>query len=320
MVRDSQVPEMHFKHQEERRIDQESSLLISNPDLNDISKFSPTNSEIIQSYNLPYTESKNPELVQSFHKRFIKYQLVRNRIFGNQNELPNFPKKLTRLLNFRKSSKIKRRCFNQINSLKSVKFSDNRPYAEVLLEGKTMSCLLDSGATIGALGNNSIDFLSKIERKCIPLQSKVFTADSTQQDIFGIIYLETKYKDITKEHLFYVIPSLKQEVYLGFDFFISFNIAPDLHALSVSEIYDPDDLCDPLQPQLDPPEPNQHSLTSDQTLKLEKIKRLFPSSTLLGLGQTNLITHRIETDENVEPIKCRHYPVHQMYRNSCMKS
>lgn len=184
-----------------------------------------------------------------------------------------------------------------------IKLSDERPYGIVELEGKELKGLLDSGANVSVLGKDAIQLLSELGKSVIKVHSKVSTSDGTSHPIVGAISLVTKYKNIKKPHLYYVVPSLSQFLYLGFDFWKSFNIAPEIHTTNqISEIFTTPDLPE------ERPENDRHILSEVDSLRLEMVQALFPSSTDLGLGHTTFLTHKIDTGDH-EAIKSRHYPV-----------
>lgn len=108
---------------------------------------------------------------------------------------------------------------NIISSFDRLHLSDDRPYATIILAGIEIQGLLDSGANISALGNDALDFLSKIETPVIKMDSCVTTSDGTRQDILGFVHLDVCFRGEKKPHRFFIIPSLKQNLYLGFDFF-----------------------------------------------------------------------------------------------------
>lgn len=174
---------------------------------------------------------------------------------------------------------------------------DCRPFAKVTVCSETLVGLLDSGANISVLGKNSLSFLQKLEISYKSLKSSVSTADGSRQNVIGFCILPIKFKDVTRNIDFYIVPSLSQEAYFGINFWREFALAPDI--LNVSEI----ESCNLTEGKLD-----LHVLNPDQKLTLEKTIMLFPSFEKLGLGCTNLLEHHIDTADFV-PIKSKHYPL-----------
>lgn len=324
---------MLFKPDEERGIEQGSSLLVTNPVV--MPKLSTKN---VQSYpdvqsipnsnNFILSENKScPRILPrpalsninnssvnltkstNFHERFINYMKARNRIFSETSKSSIASQKLKRLQNFRKISKLKKSADKYISSFDRIRLSDDRPYAKIILAGIEMEGLLDSGASISALGKDSLEFLTQNKISLIKMNSCVTTSDGTRQDIFGFVILKVNFKNLIKEHRFFVIPSLKQKLYLGYDFFRAFNVASDLME---NCYHHSTEACIPNLSELSPNDlsvdPNQHLLTRQQEIELKRIKSKFPSSVEMGLGRTHLLKHFIDTG-GAEPIKCRHYPV-----------
>lgn len=168
----------------------------------------------------------------SFHERFENYYRARARIFSKNNS--QYTKKFQRLQTFRTNCKLKKKSLKEVSEVEEIKTSDNRPYGTVFIEGKELKGLLDSGASLSVLGRNSLQFLKSIGKTFVSLNSNVSTSDGTKQPVVGVVYLLAKYNFQEHVHKFFVVPTLSQEVYLGFDFWRVFNIAPELHHLQVS--------------------------------------------------------------------------------------
>ncbi|XP_055838190.1 uncharacterized protein K02A2.6-like [Episyrphus balteatus] len=156
--------------------------------------------------------------------------------------------------------------------------------------------LLDSGASISCLGAGCLDLVKSEGVSFKSFCSKVRTASGQNQPIIGELTTSVTYKGITKQITLYLVPSLEQTLYLGVNFWKSFEIAPQI----ISEISSIDlDSCR---------DSNAHELSPDQTSKLQSVIGLFPSAAKFGLGKTKLEEHTINTGD-AEPVKQRHYPV-----------
>lgn len=303
---------MFVKLPKERREQQDAPLLINESPENQNSCHSKPPCLKILKPDCPFKPKKTVRIFPTFHERFVNYLKVRARIFKDDPcNPPKLSKKINKLRTFRKNSKLKRKAVRLISSFGRLHLSDDRPYATIILSDVEVKGLLDSGANISALGYNSLEFLSKIKSPIIKIDSCVTTSDGTRQDILGFVLLKVFFNGIEKVHRFFIIPTLKQELYLGFDFFKSFNIAPDLQLLNSTDEFVQDNFsiseveCFDYPPEI---ENNQHLLTPEQTVELEKVKSTFPSSLDLGLGHTSLLKHVIDTGDS-EPIKCKHYAV-----------
>lgn len=181
--------------------------------------------------------------------------------------------------------------------------NDPRPFACIELFENKLFGLLDSGATISALGSGSLEFLhnNNIPYTRFNKNKTVKTADGNNQDIIGSIHCPVKYKHLVKNITLFIVPSLKQQLYLGINFWKLFNLAPELFnntnqfssTISISE--------------LENSETTFHDLTPQQKFDLDKVVNQFPSFESKGLGKTNIITHSIDT-QDATPVKQRHYP------------
>ncbi|XP_036340850.1 uncharacterized protein LOC118750233, partial [Rhagoletis pomonella] len=110
---------------------------------------------------------------------------------------------------------------------------------------------------------------------------------------------------MTKDLEFLIVPGLQQEVYLGVDFWQTFNLNVvskntnvESTRVGVAELVPADgDLSF---------DAVQHVLSPEENIALERVKAQFPSFAVLGLGRTDMEEHVIEvSDENV-PVKQRH--------------
>lgn len=231
----------------------------------------------------------------SYDERLKNYQEVRKRIFED-----SIPKKVQKLREMRKSFKDRKIASNELNAV-SINFSDNRPHAIVNLEGKRCVGLLDSGASISALGENSVQFLKDIDKRISKIRkAPISTADGTALTVLGFVNLQVTYKGVSKLHKFFVIPSLSKTLYLGYDFWKAFKIAPELHKSF--------QICDLDLDVVTKEDVKFHNLTPEERIKLEKVKNLFPSYLVHGLGHTTYVQHTIDTG-SVEPIKSKQYQV-----------
>lgn len=289
---------MCFKQKKECRGSQDFSLL------------KPPSPEQNSSNYLTYqTTIKQPtdtdELIhpskKSLHERYLNYIKVRQRIFDQSDSENLNTKSFQKLKAYRIRSRLKRNINKIIASIERTP-TDNRPFCKIFIENVELLGLLDSGANVSVLGKNSLEFVSKLNKKIVNLSSQVSTSDGSKQEIVGSVELQVKFKDKIQLHKFLIVPALKQEVYLGFDFWKAFGIAPELHTSEVCEIETT------LEPSLSNPEIDIHTLTPEQSSKLNYVKTLFPSSIKQRLGRTHLLTHRIDTG-TAEPIKARSYPV-----------
>lgn len=158
---------------------------------------------------------------------------------------------------------------------------DSRPHATVSINGCSMVRLLDSGATISCFGRNGVERINNLGLKLRPISSSAHTADGTSQSV---------------EVRLYIIPSLTQELYLGYDFWQQFGLMPrtieELHPVAKKEDVDQN--------------PNSHVLSEDQKHALDKVKSEFLTSEISGLGNTTVLKHHINVGQTL-PIKQRYH-------------
>lgn len=119
----------------------------------------------------------------------------------------------------------------------------------------------------------------------------------------GVLNAPINYKGTTKTLRLYIIPSIKQRLILGIDFWKEFALAPHVISAmhSTSDEFDKNstvstDLVD-----------NSFPLTDLELRQLEVVKSLFPNCQE-KLGRTHLIQHHIDIGD-ARPVKQRFYPV-----------
>lgn len=184
------------------------------------------------------------------------------------------------------------------------KDNDNRPYVDIIIFGKTFSCLIDTGSNLSVLGSLGLEFLKNLS---IPIsiteQFQVSTADGTYHDVGGFVETYVTVDKLSRILKLYLLPSVTQTVILGMDFLKTFNIKIDfskftmnLNALSLNVINTVKDVT---------------TLTNDEKIKLdiviEKFKSISPKD---KIGRTHILEHFIDTG-NSPPFKIKQYPLPQ---------
>lgn len=172
---------------------------------------------------------------------------------------------------------------------------DKRPYVDVEIQGKIMRGLLDSGANICVLGAGCEKLIEENTLKFRNLPCSLSTANGEKVRIFGHIRVQVKFNNKKRYMTFHLAPNLKQQLYLGTDFWDKFNIKPIIV----------DEIDGNVSFEVDS---NRHELTLKQKEILESVIKLFPSSEIKGLGKTSLLMHEIDVG-SAKPIKQRYYPV-----------
>jgi len=180
--------------------------------------------------------------------------------------------------------------------------SDNRLYTDIIIEGTTFKALLDSGATVSCLGGAAAKTLAHHQktRKCL---GKIRTASNESCSVIAKLLIPIRFQDKVKEIEFFLIPELKQDVYLGVDFWQNFGLLAKL--LKKEETVGELDTGDDSSRKEDP---KMHLLTEDQKVKLGAVIKTFPSFEREGLGRTSLIEHSMIINTET-PVKQRHWPI-----------
>lgn len=192
-----------------------------------------------------------------------------------------------------KSVRLSKRLLAKSNISEVTCSPDPRPYAMVTVAEVQLNGLLDSGASISCLGKGALDTAKQMNLRVKPVLSSVKTADGANQQVLGFVDAPVTYNSVTKLIRLYLIPSLSQSLYLGIDFWQTFQICPAI----VSEI----------SPPLET-DANTHLLDEQQSEQLCSVRQLFPTSDPHRLGKTSILYHSIDVG-NAKPIKQRHYPV-----------
>ena len=101
-------------------------------------------------------------------------------------------------------------------------------FAEVKINNKLVKGLLDTGASVSLLGKNCRDLVEEFDVEIEKHFSSIKTAGGESYCILGKITIPVEYKNELKEITFYLCPHLQQAMYLGIDFWRSFNLASDI--------------------------------------------------------------------------------------------
>jgi len=100
----------------------------------------------------------------------------------------------------------------------------------VRLLDRTVYGLLDSGASISCFGGDLASELMKNNSAYRSLNVSATTADGSPQRIVGKMKVNIEHGNIQKILNIYIVPSLKQDLYLGIDFWRLYDLLPkNLH-------------------------------------------------------------------------------------------
>lgn len=183
---------------------------------------------------------------------------------------------------------------------------DERPYVTVSIFDKLFLGLLDSGASrtiIGDKGWKALKNIGLVNLEKSELKS-VTVANGTSCNCVGILRAPVRLQDVEKIIDILVVPELNHTLILGIDFWRRMGIVPNLGS-NEWKFFATDganvDAVEALNPR--------STLTSEQSEILDRL--IDETFEKMGdkLGCTNVVEHRIEVLNGVQPIKQRFYPV-----------
>lgn len=179
--------------------------------------------------------------------------------------------------------------------IREMVLHDPRPHTQIKIGNQCVNALLDSGSTISILADGCFKLLEDEGIKYRKMPTIVHTADGTPNQVLGFVDLNIEYQGMSNKLRFYLVPSLKGQAYLGIDFWIKFQIAPNIvNSITISKSLEEKN--------------NKHLLSGDQQIELNSILQLFPSFDRKGLGRTHILEHEIDVGSN-KPVKQRYYAV-----------
>lgn len=181
--------------------------------------------------------------------------------------------------------------------------TDQRPYANIVINGVEVRCLLDSGASVSCLGKNAFDTLNLCQQKWKEHKgSSIKTASNQPIPVVGFSDINVTYQGKEKRIRFYLVPTLANKVYLGVDFWLAFDLLPKIEEIELSNE------CGFPESEQEKDIPDMHILNPTQKKRLNDIIALFPSCEKEGLGKTGLIKHEINVGD-CKPTKQRYHGV-----------
>ena len=225
-------------------------------------------------------------LMKPYHIRLAEYQKARARIFGEYK----ISRSSKRIKEFYRKIKMFKICV--ISPIISQEL-DTRPYVNLKVNDKFYMALLDSGANKSVIGGNlALEIQTGLYfRKCL---GNVRTADGQRQNVIGTAKLDITFQGQKKLFEFLVVPTIRQDLICGYDFWTGFGLKISLPYIGEIDCVKED--------------PDKLKLTPEQQQKLDKVIATFPNSKVDGLGRTTLIKHSIDTGD-AKPIKQRYYPI-----------
>lgn len=181
---------------------------------------------------------------------------------------------------------------------------DNRPHLSVRIYGQSFQALLDTGANMSIIGARGISILDKFHVPLLPFSSSlaVTVADGSPKPISGKVNLPIVIDGVKKNVQFLVVPDITISFILGINFCQTFNISLNFKNSSFSACT--------VQPNIFSINSLQDlsSLSAEEQKRLDRVIGSFNQLVSDKLGQTNVISHHIDTG-NAKPFKLRQYPL-----------
>lgn len=173
--------------------------------------------------------------------------------------------------------------------------------------------LLDSGACVSILGNNSHKHFENLGFTFVKeKQTSCSVANGLRLESIGSLFLPVTFKNQTHVIHFYVIPSVVSDIIFGCDFWNRFNLAPEIfenidyrktpgsfYSFGISDNAKQIHALTPYENL----SPTQQEMATAMVAKFDDI-----STQKVGLGRTTLVEHVIDTGD-AQPIKARQYPL-----------
>lgn len=127
-------------------------------------------------------------------------------------------------------SQVKRTGVIKINYTFQKTHRDDRPYLNVRVFGKMYRALLDSGASHTVIGQDGMEILDRFPAYMKPVNNRwVETADAGKHKIQGYMIAPITLEGRTRDIKMFVVPSLKQSIILGIDFWEKMQLVADIY-------------------------------------------------------------------------------------------
>jgi len=121
------------------------------------------------------------------------------------------------------------------DTTESLRYLDqDNTYAVVQVEGCAVRGLLDLGASLRVLGKGCRELVNKLNI-WRPFHAKVRTASGFTENILGRNTVPITFKNTTVNMDLFLCPTWKQELYLGVDFWKSFDVAQDVFEIEAEK-------------------------------------------------------------------------------------
>jgi RNase H-like domain found in reverse transcriptase/Integrase zinc binding domain/Reverse transcriptase (RNA-dependent DNA polymerase)/Integrase core domain len=202
---------------------------------------------------------------------------------------------------------------------------DKRPYGEVNIVGHIIKGLLDSGCNITILASGAEKLIENLKLEITKQNIKVATADGTTHQVLGSVDLPYLFCGKTAVIPTLVVPTLKQKLILGMNFWNEFGIRPimenfekktkiknntetvkNLDTLEIPDMTTSHDGSKQKHNQNIDDIKTGHNLTNAQKQSLTQAIQAFKVVEGAKLGHTNILQHHIDVGD-AKPIHTRPY-------------
>jgi transposase InsO family protein len=183
--------------------------------------------------------------------------------------------------------------------------NDNRYYAKLKIFGKEFVGLLDTGATVSVISKYTAHKISKwgLNSHAIP-KTKISTADGTVHHISSRLDLPVEFSNGYHVIDFLIMDGLKHDILLGMNFFKAFGLSIEQKEIISSNVISNLECEDLKRPKL---VISRNDLSNAQKLQLDKVITDIKDKIGKGLGRTDYIEHKIDTEDAL-PVSHRQYP------------
>lgn len=188
-----------------------------------------------------------------------------------------------------------------IDSKLIAQSNDKRPYIDVYVSNRHISCLVDSGATVSVCNDFGMNFFKALGYKLLKMNNSSATlADGNKLELNTYFSIPITYQNKTTLVNFFVCHSSPQKFLLGSDFYMEFRLEMsygDNGWQFKSQAFESNNsIIDSLE------------LDSAQRSYLCNATKKFNSLSKATLGCSNVFEHNIDTGD-AQPIYQRPYPI-----------
>ena len=185
---------------------------------------------------------------------------------------------------------------------------DNRIFVEFLIKNIPYIGLLDTGANLSVIGNGYHKQLLDFGFQITPTNWSAKCANGSQVQTIGVMTIPVTFRNKNWEIAFMVIPEISDNFILGMDFVHQFGILNYFNFHSIELVGKTEDTHPQTSNKLCGIT-SKSELSPLENIELGKIIDKFKtiSTEEKGLGETNIIEHRIVTTGS--PIKQKYYPL-----------